>query len=165
MAELSPSGLKTERERPMPFLLASPAFANGQPVPPAYTCRGEDISPPLAWRNPPDGTRSFVLVLEDPDAPSGVFRHWGVYDIPAGQRSLPRGLGVDQLHAATNDFGRPGYGGPCPPPDATHHYRFRLAALNQPALRLPPGATVAALWQAAQPYIIGEADLVGTFRR
>lgn len=149
----------------MPFLLTSPAFANGQAIPPAYTCKGTDISPPLAWRDPPAGTRSFVLVLEDPDAPGGVFRHWGVYDIPPAQHALAAGVGLDRLHPVINDFGRSGYGGPCPPPGPPHHYRFRLAALDRPALRLPPHATVAALWQAAQPYIIGEADLVATFRR
>ncbi len=149
----------------MPFALTSPAFDNGQAIPAAYTCSGEDVSPPLAWHDAPPGTRSFVLVLDDPDAPGGVFRHWGIYNIPAGQSSLPRGARLDGVGQAVNDFGGRGYGGPCPPRGSPHHYHFRLAALNRPSLALAAGATVATLWQAAQPYIIGEAQLIGTFAR
>jgi hypothetical protein len=148
----------------MPLALASPAFAAGQPIPAVYSCAGENVSPPLAWREAPAGTKSFVLVIEDPDAPSGTFRHWGAYDIPAGATSLAQGASRT-LKSVRNDFGRVGYDGPCPPPGAPHHYHFRLAALGTAALAVPAGATVAALWQAAQPYVIGEAQLIGTFGR
>jgi Raf kinase inhibitor-like YbhB/YbcL family protein len=148
----------------MPFALASPAFDNGAPIPAIYSCAGENVSPPLAWRDAPDGTQSFVLVVEDPDAPAGTFRHWGAYDIPASATSLPQGAGR-KLASVRNDFGRAGYDGPCPPPGTPHHYRFRLAALRVAQLAVPPGADAAALWRAAEPYALGEAQLIGTFGR
>ncbi len=148
----------------MPFALTSPAFADGAPIPAAYSCAGENVSPPLAWHDAPDGSKSFVLIVEDPDAPAGTFRHWGVYDIPANANSLPRGAGRT-LASVHNDFGRIGYDGPCPPPGRVHHYRFRLAALDRAELAVPAGADVAALWRAAQPYAIAEAVLIGTFAR
>lgn len=150
----------------MPFAISSPAFDNGQPIPAAYTCNGENISPPLAWRDPPPATKSFVLVIEDPDAPGGVFRHWGVYNIPADRKALPRNAKLDGLGRAINDFGRPGYDGPCAAPGhGVHHYHFHLAALDRAALDLERNASVARLWQAAQPYVIAEAELIGTFSR
>jgi len=149
----------------MPFALTSSAFDNGQPIPSAYTCQGQNISPPLAWKGAPTGTQSFVLVLEDPDAPGGVFRHWGVYDIPADQKGLPKGTPRDRLPIVVNDFGRAGYDGPCPPPGAPHHYHFRIAALNRKTIDVAANASVASLWQAAQPYLIGEAELIGSYSR
>ena len=93
--------------------LTSDAFQNGQPIPVQYTCDGADQAPLLHWGDPPQGTKSFALVIDDPDAPSGTFRHWGVYDIPASARSIGGGerIGTE----VSNDFGKPGYGGPCPP--------------------------------------------------
>ena len=149
----------------MPFALTSSAFANGAAIPAVYGCRGADISPPLAWHDAPAGTKSFVLIVEDPDAPAGVFRHWGLYDIPGARAALAQGVATGGLGHAVNDFGRAEYDGPCPPPGPAHHYRFRLAALDRPALALASGVSVAALWQAAQPYVIGEADLTGTYAR
>src|SRR4051812_30845243 len=93
--------------------LNSTAFAEGQTIPTQYTCDGADQSPPLAWGEPPQGTQSFALVVDDPDAPSGLFRHWAVYDIPAGTRSLDAGQATGSQ--AVNGFGKTGYGGPCPP--------------------------------------------------
>jgi len=150
----------------MPFALASPAFDNGQPIPATYSCDGTNISPPLAWRDAPSGTQSFILILDDPDAPGGVFRHWGVYNISAGQTALPGGAKLNGLGRAINDFGRTGYDGPCPPPGhGLHHYHFRLAALDRATLDLGANVGVAALWRAAQPYVIGEAELLGTYSR
>lgn len=150
----------------MPFAISSPAFDSGQPIPAVYTCDGSDISPPLVWRDPPPGTRSFVLVVEDPDAPGGVFRHWGVYAIPATQTTLPPGAQLGRQHVVVNDFDRPGYGGPCPPQrGGVHHYRFRLAALDRETLTVAPNADVAALWRAASPYVIAKVELVGTYSR
>jgi len=148
----------------MPFALASPAFESGQPIPAIFTCAGTNVSPPLAWQDAPPGTESFVIIIEDPDAPAGTFRHWGVYDIPAGVASLPQGAAA-RLESVRNDFGRTGYDGPCPPPGAPHHYHFRIAALNRASLAVDGTADIAALWRDAAPYAIGEAELIGTFRR
>jgi Raf kinase inhibitor-like YbhB/YbcL family protein len=150
----------------MPFALSSPAFDAGQPIPVEFTCMGENVSPPLVWRDAPEGAKSFVLVIEDPDAPGGVFRHWGLYDIPASQTGLARGATPRAAKTAINDFGRKAYDGPCPPPGhGTHHYHFRLAALDRAQLDLAANAKVAALWRAAQPYVIASVELTGSFAR
>jgi Raf kinase inhibitor-like YbhB/YbcL family protein len=154
----------------MAFLLKSLAFTDGQAIPAKYTCDGENVSPPLQWPGAPAGTQSFILIVEDPNAPSGVFRHWAVYDIPADRTALPEGAGqgtrVVQLSQGVNDFGHAGYDGPCPPSGhGTHHYHFRLAALDTPRLVLPPKAKVAEIWRAAEPHILAEAELVGTYAR
>ena len=154
----------------MPLLLMTPAFPPGDAIPAEYTCDGSDISPPLSWSGVPPGTQSLVLVIEDPDAPRGTFRHWGAYDIPPGTPGLSAGYRGGQPAAdfreARNDFGRTGYGGPCPPPGGgVHHYHFELFALNRPSLGLPPGAGIAAVLSAAQPYVIARAEVVGTYHR
>jgi Raf kinase inhibitor-like YbhB/YbcL family protein len=152
----------------MPLMLVSPAFPAGDMIPAEYTCDGADISPPLKWSGTPPGTRSFVLVVEDPDAPSGVFRHWAAYDIPGNSRGLARGYGRSRpgsgFREARNDFGRAGYGGPCPP-SGTHHYHFELFAVNRPSLAVDPSATVEDVLRAVEPYAIGRTELVGTYRR
>jgi Raf kinase inhibitor-like YbhB/YbcL family protein len=153
----------------MPLVLISPAFMPGAAIPTEYTCDGADVSPPLAWSGTPGGTRSFVLVVEDPDAPGGVFRHWAAFDIAPGATGLAAGYGAgrtaDRFREARNDFGQTGYRGPCPPPGAAHHYDFRLLAIGRPSLDLTPAATAFAVSQMAEPYVIGEAELVGTYRR
>ncbi len=153
----------------MPLLLASPAFAPGGQIPVEYTCSGADISPPLIWSQVPAGTGSLVLVIEDPDAPSGVFRHWAVFDIPAGAHGLAAGYRANQpagrLRQARNDFGSIGYGGPCPPPGPAHHYRFRLLAVSRPTLDLTAPATALDVLRAAHPYIIQQTELIGTYQR
>ncbi len=153
----------------MPLLLTSPAFAPGGAIPAEYTCDGTDISPPLGWSGAPPATRSLVLVVVDPDAPGGAFGHWAAYDIPPGTPGLPagyrRGMATPIFHEARNDFGKPGYGGPCPPPGNTHHYRFELLALRRASLEVAPSASVAAVLKAAAPYAIARAELVGTYRR
>jgi len=154
----------------MPLLLMTPAFPPGGEIPKEYTCDGSDISPPLNWSGGPAGTASFVLVIEDPDAPRTTFRHWGAYDIPPGTAGLIGGHRGGQPAAdfreARNDFGRTGYGGPCPPPGGgVHHYHFELLALNRPTLGLPPTAGIAEVLRAAQPYVISRVELVGTYQR
>lgn len=154
----------------MALLLSSPAFAPGGAIPAQYTCDGADLSPPLAWSGAPPATGSLVLVLVDPDAPSGTFRHWAVYDIPAGAGGLAAGYGPRRpapgLREARNDFGRIGYGGPCPPRGGgVHHYHFRLLAISRPRLDLGPAATVLDVERAAAPYTIARTELVGTYRR
>jgi Raf kinase inhibitor-like YbhB/YbcL family protein len=157
----------------MAFKLESPAFADQQAIPAKYTGDGEDLSPPLEWSDPPRGTKSFILIVEDPDAPSGIFRHWGLYNITARRKGLPEGIGagakMEDLGMGVNDFGKPHYNGPAPPKGhGTHHYHFKLAALDVETLTQAPqapAARVADIWKAAQRHVIGQAELVGTYAR
>ncbi len=152
----------------MPLMLASPAIPPNGEIPTQYTCDGADISPPLSWSNVPAGTGSLVLVIEDPDAPSGTFRHWAVFDIPPASRGLDAGYTANRtttaLHEAQNDFGKTGYGGPCPPRGGgTHHYHFRLLAISRPTLDLRAPAAALDVLRAVQPYVIQQTELVGTY--
>ena len=117
-------------EPPMPFELTSPAFVHGDPIPVKFSCDGEDISPELVWGDPPEGTQSFVLIFDDPDAPGGTWIHWVLYNIPAEARGLAEGITADPILAdgsmnGKNSWGTLGYGGPCPP-SGTHRYFFKL---------------------------------------
>jgi Raf kinase inhibitor-like YbhB/YbcL family protein len=144
--------------------LTSNAFQNGQPIPMQFTCDGADQTPTLRWSDPPAGTKSFALVIDDPDAPSGTFRHWGVFDIPASARSIGGGQRIGT--EVTNDFGKPGYGGPCPPKGhGPHHYHFKLFALDVDKLGVPANAKVADVENAARQHAIAEGELVGTYER
>ena len=146
----------------MAFVLESPAFREGEPIPRKYTTDGENVSPPLRWSGAPAGARSFVIVAEDSDAPSGTFRHWGIYNV-TGTR-LPEG--DDEALTVTNDFGDEGYGGPAPPKGhGSHHYHFRIAALDVDQLPTAPRTSVADLWNAARDHCVAEAELVGTYAR
>lgn len=146
----------------------SPAFANGGEIPAKYGCRGEDISIPLLFRNVPEGTKSLALIMEDPDAPMGLFVHWIVYNIPADLGGFPEGvpptptldLGIRQ---GVNDFRKIGYGGPCPP-DRPHRYFIRLFALDVP-LPLEPGLSRTQLLEAMEGHVIAEAELMGIYAR
>ena len=154
----------------MALELRSPAFRDGEPIPVKYTGDGENISPPLEWSGAPEGTKSFVLVVEDPDAPTGTFRHWGLYNIRAERTKLPEGLGhgvrTEDLGMGVNDFGEPRYGGPRPPKGhGIHHYHFKLGALDVEALMQAPTANIADIWDEAQEHLIAEAELVGTYVR
>ena len=153
------------------FRLESPAFQPGSRIPERYTCDGEDVSPPLRWSGAPPGTKSFALIAYDPDAPGGTFVHWVLYDIPAGRAELPEavprserveGVGLQGL----NDFGRVGYGGPCPPPGhGPHRYFFALHALSVETLGLGPGATAERVLERMRGKVLGYAVLVGTYSR
>jgi Raf kinase inhibitor-like YbhB/YbcL family protein len=152
----------------MPLLLTSPGLPPGGDIPKQYTCDGSDISPPLAWSGAPPKTVGFVLVVEDPDAPGGTFRHWAAYDIAANTTSLPAGFhaGAPAPFAeGRNDFGKIGYSGPCPPPGQTHRYVFTLIPLSQPKLSLPASPSAEAVITAALPYMVGRADLVLRYGR
>lgn len=153
----------------MPFVLASPAFAPNAAIPAEYTCDGADISPPLSWSGAPGDTQSFVLVVEDPDAPGGTFRHWAAFDIAPGVAGLAAGYGTDRpgfgFREARNDFGAAGYRGPCPPPGPAHHYHFRLFSISRGRLDLTNSANAAEVLAAAEPYVIRQAELVATYRR
>src|SRR5438132_13152265 len=144
--------------------LTSDAFRDGAPLPTQYTCDGANQSPALAWGEPPQGTKSFALVIDDPDAPSGTFRHWGVYDIPASARSIAAGQRIGT--EVTNDFGKPGYGGPCPPKGhGPHHYHLKLFALDVDRLGLAANAKITDVETAANQHVLGKAELVGTYER
>ena len=153
----------------MKFALTSPAFTDGATIPTQYTCTGADVSPPLQWTNPPAGTRSFALVVDDPDAPSGTWVHWVVYDIPETVQDIPEAIPKQDKFPkggmqGMNDFKKVGHGGPCPPPGPPHRYYFRLYALDA-VLNLKPRATKAQLLEASQRHILGEAMLMGRFGR
>lgn len=142
--------------------LSSPAFGDGTAIPARYTCRGQDVSPPLDWTGVPDGTGAVVLFVDDPDGRDWV--HWSVLDLPPTTTSLPEGVppSADPPQQGKNDFGKVGYGGPCPP-SGTHHYRFTLYALASP-LGLsghPDGAVVRSTLTKARP--LATVTLVGTF--
>ncbi len=149
--------------------LTTSAFQDGESIPAKYTCNGEDRSPALAWSGIPPATRSFALLMHDPDAPGGDFIHWVVYNLPARSDSLPQGAPARQSLAGggtqgRNDFGATGYGGPCPPPGNPHRYVFTLYALDSPP-DLPPGLTAARLRAAIQGHILDQATLSGLFQR
>jgi hypothetical protein len=144
--------------------LTSDAFEDGQPIPVQNTCDGADQTPTLHWGEPPQGTKGFALVIDDPDAPSGTFRHWGVFNIPASARSIgdSQRLGSE----VSNDFGKSGYGGPCPPKGhGPHHYHFKLFALDTDKLGLSANSKVVDVENAARQHAIAEGELVGTYER
>jgi Raf kinase inhibitor-like YbhB/YbcL family protein len=144
--------------------VTSDAFQDGQPIPVQYTCDGADQTPPIRWSDAPAGTKSFALVIDDPDAPSGTFRHWGVFDIPASARSIGGGRRIGTEVA--NDFGKPGYGGPCPPKGhGPHHYHFKLFALDTERLEVAANAKVVDVENAATKRAIAKGELIGTYER
>jgi Raf kinase inhibitor-like YbhB/YbcL family protein len=149
----------------MKFGLESPGFRNGGAIPRRYARAGDNLSPPLTWQGAPEGTKSFVLIIADPDAPRGTFYHWAVYDIPAATTILPEGAGSASggLNQGMNGFGDAYYDGPQPPKGhGVHHYHFRLAALDVAALN-PAGKNVAEIWAQARPHRLAETELVGTY--
>lgn len=155
----------------MAFTLSSPAFANGGPIPERHARRADNLlSPFLQWRDPPPGTRSYVLVLEDVDAPAGLARHWAVFDIPADRRQLAEGRSsgarAEGLPHGYNDFGNLGYDGLDPPAgEPAHTYRFRLAALAIAELGLGRRPYAGDLWEVARRNMLAEAELTGSYGR
>lgn len=153
----------------MSLKLISPAFKDGERIPQKYTCEGKDVSPPLEWSGVPEGTKSFALICDDPDAPMGTWVHWVVYNIPDTTNSLPEGVpkgnvvlgGISQ---GVTSFGWAGYGGPCPPRGPAHRYFFKLYALDTP-LNLEPGATKEKLLKAMEGHILATAQLMGLYSR
>ena len=153
----------------MKIQLTSAAFPDGQPIPAKYTGDALDISPPLAWTNPPAGTKSFALIADDPDAPAGTWTHWVIYDLPPTATVLAEDtLKVAQLRNGAkqglNDSKKTGYNGPAPPPGKAHRYLFKLYALNK-MTGLAPNATKADLLKAMDGHVLGEGRLVGTYQR
>jgi Raf kinase inhibitor-like YbhB/YbcL family protein len=151
----------------MAFTLKSSAFAPDQPIPYRYSRDGENISPDLAWNDTPPGTQTLALIVDDPDAPRGVFTHWVLFNIPGATTGLPAGVphGDHPTNAGIqgrNDYDVIGYEGLQPPPGKLHHYRFTLYALNT-TLSLRPGATKQHVLDVMRGHILGQAQLIGTY--
>lgn len=152
----------------MSVKLISSVFKEGETIPVKHTCDGKDVSPPLSWSGAPEGTKSFALICDDPDAPMGTWVHWVIYNIPDSVTSLPEGVPTnksvmgDALQGIT-DFRRIGYGGPCPP-GGTHRYYFKIYALDT-ILDLPAGATKGELLKAMEGHILAEGQLMGRYSR
>jgi Raf kinase inhibitor-like YbhB/YbcL family protein len=155
-------------EAKMQFTLSSPSFQNNQPMPAKHSCEGMDVSPALNWDGVPANAKGFALICDDPDAPGGTWVHWVIYGIPAGTTELPENVAkTDSANGAkqgVNDFGRVGYGGPCPPPGRVHHYHFRLYALDA-ELNLAPRVSRRQLESAMKGHIVAQTELVGTYQR
>ena len=149
--------------------LISTAFRDGDRIPRHYTCEGSDLSPPLGWSEAPQGTQSFALICDDPDAPAGTWHHWALYDLASDCRSLAEGAGAPGRHEfkqAINDFDSPGYGGPCPPHGhGPHNYHFRVLALSVDHLPVRKNATCREVAREAQKHLLEEAILIGWYER
>ena len=149
--------------------LTSTAFDSGGVIPVEYTCEGENVSPPLRWSDPPQGTRSWALICDDPDAPAKTWVHWVLFNLPAETRRLERGVPEapeleNGARHGKNDFGRTGYGGPCPPPGKPHRYFFKLYALDK-VVDLKPGVSKSRLLDEMEGHILARGELMGTFSR
>ena len=154
---------------PVALELVSDAFDDGASIPERFTCDGQDVSPALGFRGVPPEAESLALVVDDPDAPAGTWVHWVLWGLPAGEEGLPEGVPAEAelssgARQGTNDFGNPGYGGPCPPPGKPHRYVFTLYALEaDPGLE--PGATKEELLEAIEPLVVASCRLTGRYRR
>jgi Raf kinase inhibitor-like YbhB/YbcL family protein len=148
--------------------ISSAAFTDGGNIPSTYTCDAgmQNPSPALSWKDAPPNTKSFVLIMHDPDAPlAGGFTHWVLFDIPATTTSLPEGFQPGSVGVSGNSgFRRQGYGGPCPP-SGSHHYHFMLSALDVPSLGLQAGASKADVEKAMEGHVIGKAETIGLYQR
>ncbi|HLF73013.1 MAG TPA: YbhB/YbcL family Raf kinase inhibitor-like protein [Anaerolineales bacterium] len=162
-------GLTVTQEAAMASIqLTSDAFAHEKPIPAQYTCTGSDISPALTWGEPPAGTQSFALIMDDPDAPMGTWVHWVLFNIPASARGLPEAVPAGQTLSdgsthGRNSSGNQGYNGPCPP-SGTHRYFFKLYALDE-MLGILAGADKGELLKAMEGHLLAQGELMGTFSR
>jgi Raf kinase inhibitor-like YbhB/YbcL family protein len=153
----------------MAFALSSTSFSREGEIPKKFTCDGADLSPELSWSSPPQGTQSFALIADDPDAPSGTWTHWILFNVPATTRSLSEGVTrVDELPSGgrqgRNDFHKIGYNGPCPPPGKAHRYFFKLFVLDK-QLDAKPGASRQEVEQAMQGHVLVKAEWMGKYQR
>jgi Raf kinase inhibitor-like YbhB/YbcL family protein len=154
---------------PLPIVVKSVAFAEGQTIPTRYTGDGADLSPPLTWSEVPEAAQSLALICEDPDAPRGIWSHWVLFNLPSESRQLEEGIPprADLPNGAvqgTNDFGKLGYGGPAPPPGKPHRYFFKLFALDT-RLTLRSGAKRQEVLTALEGHVLGQGELMGTYGR
>ncbi|MGA2606885.1 MAG: YbhB/YbcL family Raf kinase inhibitor-like protein [Terriglobia bacterium] len=169
LALVAPAEVRGQQAASSKIELKTTSFTPGGFIPKRFTCEAADVSPALAWTDPPLGTQSFAIIEDDPDAPSGTFVHWVVYDLPAAYRKLPEALsGNNQMlgggRQGTNDFSRTGYSGPCPPPGRPHRYFIRLYAVDA-ILNLRPAASRKELDAAMKGHILAQAELMGRFQR
>lgn len=160
----TPADIWTQQTSSMELRTSS--FPAGGFIPKPFTCDAADKSPSISWTDPPKGTESFALIEDDPDAPSGTFVHWVVYDLPPDLRGLPESVPANDSrgHQGMNDFGRRGYNGPCPPPGRPHRYFIRLFALDV-KLNLRPGASRRELEAAMKGHILARAEVMGRYGR
>ena len=145
------------------FKLSSPAFQDSGLIPQKFTCQGDNVSPELNWNEAPANTKSFALIMDDPDAPGGTFTHWVLFDIPAATKQLAEGqppIGT----GGNNGLSQTGYMGPCPP-SGIHRYYFRLYALDAPSLNLKAGASRSAVEAALKNHVIGAADAMARYEQ
>jgi len=153
----------------MALELKSEVFREGDFIPKKFTGEGPDVSPPLFWDQAPEGTKSFALIVDDPDAPVGTWVHWALYNIPDAETKLPEGVLIGPewekgILQGRNDFGNFGYGGPLPPKGKPHRYFFRLYALDI-MLNVPPGISKRELMKAMETHILGTSELMGMYQR
>lgn len=154
----------------MSFAISSTAFKEGGTIPRQYTCDGSDISPQLSWGGVPSGTKSFTMIMDDPDAPVGTFNHWVLYDLPAETRGLSEGVPKEPTlpngaKQGITSFRRTGYGGPCPPRGPAHRYFFTLYALDVPTLGLEPKASKEDVERKMKGHITGKTVIMGRYGR
>jgi len=152
----------------MKLTVTSTAFPEGGKIPAKYTCDGANISPPLSWTKGPEGTKSYALIADDPDAPMGTWVHWVMYNVPVSVTSLPENVPKSEKLKegsvqGTNDFKRDGYGGPCPP-GGTHRYYFKVYALDT-VIKAGPGLTKKKLLGEMEGHILGQGELMGKYSR
>ena len=155
-------------EKKMEIKITSLAFADGGLIPAKYTCDGADISPPLQWDPAPEGTKSIALISDDPDAPMGTWVHWVLFNLPADTTELAENIPTDETlpngaRQGVTDFGRTGYGGPCPP-SGTHRYFFKIYALDA-EIQLAGRADKSALLNAMEGHVLAEGQLIGKYKR
>jgi Raf kinase inhibitor-like YbhB/YbcL family protein len=149
--------------------ISSDAFRANEAIPQKFTCDGPDASPKLNWSEPPAKTQSFALIVDDPDAPVGIWVHWVLFDLPGETRELAEGVAKQEqlsngARQGRNDFGKIGYGGPCPPPGNPHRYFFKLYALDA-KLNLKAGVTKADVERAMKGHTLAQAELIGKYGR
>ena len=165
----SPAGDQAEGGDGMQIQLSSTAFKDGETIPVIYTCDGKNVSPPLSWTEPPQGSKSFALIVDDPDAPAGTWVHWVVFNLPPSMNSISEGASSSGNQepfgtAGMNSFQKRGYGGPCPPKGKSHRYFFKLYSLDI-MLGLKTGASKADVEKAMQGHILAQGQLMGTYSR
>jgi Raf kinase inhibitor-like YbhB/YbcL family protein len=153
----------------MSLTVTSTSFQSGGEIAKKFSCAGEDVSPQISWSGAPDGTQTFVLIADDPDAPAGTWTHWVLYDLPASSTSLNEGLPKseqlpDGSKQGRNDFRKIGYNGPCPPAGKPHRYFFKVYAVDR-KLGLKPGASRGEVEKAMQGHVYAQGEYMGTFRR
>ncbi|VVB87628.1 Phosphatidylethanolamine-binding protein [uncultured archaeon] len=166
--EITPQETRVPAATTVKFSLKSTGFQEGGTIPSKYTCDGKDVSPPLSW-SLPGGVTSFALIVDDPDAPGGVFTHWVLFDLPPNITVLPEGVPkTGRLDEGgiqgKNDFGEIGYNGPCPPAGKPHTYRFILYALDL-ELNLKPGANKQQVLKAMEGHVLSKSEIDGKYGR